>query len=93
MKQPKTCATCLQALLNQKQPEAMKDRFRLAIHTTEDGKDLYLIYDSTQDLAVQLLSRKIKYFSNRRKAEAEAKRLNRVFTQIDEIFNERKNQK
>ena len=68
----------------------MKDPYRLAIHTTEDGKDLYIIYDSTQDLHEQLLTGKIKYYSNRRKAEAECKRRNRVMNSFEEIMNERK---
>lgn len=73
--------------------DVIKKRYRLALHATEDGKSLYIIYDSTKDIAQQLLVGKIKYFSNRRKAEAECKRLNRVFAQIDEIFNERETQK
>jgi hypothetical protein len=68
----------------------MKDPYRLAIHTTEDGKDLYIIYDSTKDLHAQLLTGKIKYYSNRRKAEAECKRRNRVMNSFEEIMNERK---
>lgn len=64
--------------------------YRIAIHTTEDGKDLYIIYDSTQDLHAQLLTGEIKYYSNRRKAEAECKRRNRVMNSFEEIMNERK---
>lgn len=73
--------------------DVMKKRYRLAIRATEDEKILYIIYDSTKDIAQQLLAGKIKYYSNRRKAEAECKRLNIVMAQVDEIFNEREAQK
>lgn len=54
-----------------------KERYRIAMHTTEDDVDLYFIEDTTKDIVQQLMTENIKYYSNRRRAEAECKRLNK----------------
>lgn len=50
----------------------MKKLYKVALTESEEGHTMYLVYDCLQSLVTQPL----KYFSNKRKAEAEARKLN-----------------
>lgn len=49
-----------------------KDRYIVELSMTEEGKALYVVVDSFHPLATQYL----RYFSARKRAESECKRLN-----------------
>lgn len=49
-----------------------KERYIVGISMTEEGKELYVVVDSFHPLATQHL----RYFTARKRAEAECKRLN-----------------
>jgi len=49
-----------------------KERYVVGMSMTEEGKELYVVVDSFFPLATQYL----RYFSARKRAEAECKRLN-----------------
>ena len=49
-----------------------KERFFVGLSMTEEGKELYAVVDSHHPLATQYL----RYFTARKRAEAECKRLN-----------------
>lgn len=49
-----------------------KERFIVGLSISEEGKELYVVVDSFHPLATQNL----RYFSARKRAESECKRLN-----------------
>lgn len=64
----------------------MTEYWKVALGRTEKGKDLYILFwaDNPCDLT------KYKYFNNRRKALAEARRLNILEENMNDIFGKDK---
>ena len=52
-----------------------KERYIVGLSMTEEGKELYVVVDSFHPLATQYL----RYFTSRKRAEAECKRLNEEY--------------
>lgn len=65
----------------------MKSRFIPAIHTSEDGHDLYICLDTTKDTATQLIRGNLEYFSTYRKAWYRCQQLNRDIPMLEELNN------
>lgn len=57
-----------------------KERYIVGLSMTEEGKELYVVVDSWHPLATQHL----RYFSARKRAEAECKRLNAEHRKVQE---------